>query len=163
MKDLSELVAPERLCCQCDVQSKKRALQTIAELLSKSIEEDELSDIDIFDALLSRERLGNTSLGHGVALPHSRLANLDEPLAAMITVENGVDYDAVDNEPVDIVVGLLVPEHCNDEHLQILANMAKRFNNAEFRQKLRDFEASQMSDLFNYLQQTAPVQDTQPT
>lgn len=198
--DLPELLAPERIRCRLDIQSKKRALQTLAELLGQGIRPDTesdtttgadasavdsatngppaeasdeaaekrrkkaasrdstslgdrlrgkkhdepahdgLSDMDILDALISRERLGSTGLGHGVALPHSRVATIESPLAAMITLNDGVDFEASDSKPVDLLVGLLVPENCNDDHLKILANLARRFNEPEFRDSLRAHE-----------------------
>jgi len=79
MMDLPELLEPNRIFCQQDIGSKKRALQTLAELLAPAIDHDELSDMDILDALIGRERLGSTSLGYGVALPHSRLHQVEKP------------------------------------------------------------------------------------
>lgn len=159
MIELSELLTPGRIGCQRDIRSKKRALQTLAELLAPSVsagdEDDELSEMDIFDALITRERLGSTALGHGVALPHSRLADLDEPIAAMITLSDGVDYEASDNQPVDLLVGLLVPEKCNDEHLKILAELAKRFSNDYFRDEVRAFGVDEPEALYAFLQQPA--------
>ncbi len=176
--DLSDLLDPERIRCHCSIQSKKRTLQTLAELLGESLrarnatddvnedgaegteeksnsrkvrksrkqseknEEsaDSLSDMQILDALISRERLGSTGLGHGVGLPHSRLASIEKPIAAFVTLEKGVDYESADGQSVDLVFGLLVPEHCNDEHLQILAQMARRFSDEELRDSLRRFD-----------------------
>lgn len=160
MIELSELLHPSRIGCQCDIRSKKRAIQTLAELLAPSVsrdeDDDETSDMDIFDALITRERLGSTSLGHGVALPHSRLANIDTPIAAMITLSDGIDYEAVDGEPVDLLVGLLVPENCNDEHLKILADLAKRFSSDYFRDEVRAFGLNESAALYTFLQQPAP-------
>jgi PTS system nitrogen regulatory IIA component len=164
MIELSQLLDPSRIGCHCDVRSKKKALQTLAELLSDSLTlddeeptededtQDPHSDMSIFDALLARERLGSTSLGHGVALPHSRLADIDEPIAALITLENGVDYEAVDDEPVDMLFGLLVPQDCSDEHLQILSGLAKRFSDENFRDTVRQFSSDQSQALYEYLQ-----------
>ncbi|MGQ7842977.1 PTS sugar transporter subunit IIA [Granulosicoccus sp. 3-233] len=191
--DLSDLLDPERIRCHCSIQSKKRTLQTLAELLGESLrarnatddvndddaeggEEkssprkvrksrkqsdkaaesaDTLSDMQILDALISRERLGSTGLGHGVGLPHSRLASIEEPIAAFVTLEKGVDYESVDGQPVDLVFGLLVPEHCNDEHLQILAQMARRFSDAELRDTLRGFDDPDA--LYEHLTSLQPV------
>ncbi|MFK7893718.1 MAG: PTS sugar transporter subunit IIA [Granulosicoccus sp.] len=195
LMDLSDLLAPDRIRCLCDAKSKKRTLQTVAELLGESLRasaleqvaaatdnpdadtskrstvrltkkilktwdkgEDEpevLTDMGILDALISRERLGSTGLGHGVGLPHSRLCAIDEPVAAFVSLESGIDYDAADSVPVDLVLGLLVPEHCNDEHLKILANLAKRFNEPAFRDKLREFTHPQT--LFDYISEQPPV------
>jgi len=165
MIELSELLSPNRIVCQCNIRSKKRALQTLSELLAPSVcdkqidenVEPELSEMDIFDALINRERLGSTALGHGVALPHSRLNKVEVPIAAMITLESGVDYEAPDEQPVDILIGLLVPEKCNDEHLKILANLAKSLNSQHFRQQLRDFNTNQAQALYDYLQKQAPA------
>lgn len=153
--------------CQCDIRSKKRALQTLAELLAPSVcealegesspEDPVQSDMDIFDALITRERLGSTALGHGIALPHSRLANIDEPIAAMITLSEGVDCEAPDDQPVDVLVGLLVPTHCNDEHLKILAALAKRFSDDYFREEVRAFGVDEVNALHEFLQQPSPA------
>ena len=181
MIELSELLDPSRMRCQCNIRSKKRAVQTLAELLAPSVveiltknnrsgdkrpedkglgegaEEQAQTDMDIFDALITRERLGSTALGHGVALPHSRLANIKEPIAAMITLSNGVDFEAQDEKPVDLLIGLLVPERCNDEHLKILAALAQRFSNNYFRDELRTFGTDQAEALYAFLQQPAPA------
>lgn len=152
MTDLPDLLAPDRVRCRCDIHSKKRALQTVAELLAASLRKTDsahdneadddaprstLSDMSILDALIVRERLGSTGIGHGIALPHSRLAGIEEPIAALITLNEGVDFEAIDDEAVDVVLGLLVPEQCNDEHLKILAKLAKRFNDPEQRAEVR--------------------------
>lgn len=192
--DLSELLTPERIRCQCNVQSKKRALQTLAEMLSLSLlppEEDTdadaetqpepngtmgslasrllksrpksdedaekgaLSEMGILDAFISRERLGSTCLDHGFALPHSRISCIDKPVAAFITLESGVDYNASDNKVVDMVLGLLVPEECNDEHLKILATLAKRFSDADFRDEMRSHTVPE--ELYDHLAGLAPI------
>ncbi len=153
MTELSELLDPSRISCRLRVQSKKRALQAAAELLSGSIEDDNLSDMDIFDALLNRERLGSTALGHGIALPHSRLEAIDEPMAALVTLDEGVDYEATDGKPVDVIFALLVPEECNDEHLQILATLANQFSNDQFRNSVRSFNQGQSAELYNHVGQ----------
>lgn len=194
--DLSDLLEPERIRCQCEIQSKKRTLQTLAELLGESLraktssEADDLADTDasdsksgtrkvrlsrrqsggktdgepetpsdmqILDALISRERLGSTGLGHGVALPHSRLSIIQEPVAALVTLGQGVDYESVDGQPVDLVLALLVPENCNDEHLKILAQMARRFSDEALRNSLRGFVDS--DNLYAHLASLPPTSD----
>ncbi|ASJ75925.1 PTS sugar transporter subunit IIA [Granulosicoccus antarcticus] len=193
--DLSDLLEPERIRCQCEIQSKKRTLQTLAELLGESLraksasdaealadndtnesksgtrkvrlsrkqssknegEPETLSDMQILDALISRERLGSTGLGHGVALPHSRLSNIQEPIAALVTLNQGVDYESADGQPVDLVLGLLVPEHCNDEHLKILAQLARRFSDEALRTSLRGFV--EPNNLYAHLASLPPTTD----
>jgi len=117
-------------------------------------QEPTISDMDILDALITRERLGSTGIGHGVALPHSRLAGIEEPLAALVTLTDGVDFEAIDDVAVDVVVGLLVPEECNDEHLQILATLARRFKDAEQRDAIRS--CTDAKALMSYLTSTSP-------
>jgi len=199
--DLPELLEPERIRCQCSVQSKKRTLQTVAEILGESLrakhqaahnvnsksvadesassaanngtatpskpkksrkvpektepELDTLSDMAILDALISRERLGSTGLGHGVGLPHSRVSCIQEPIAAFVTLDTGVDYESVDGQAVDLVLGLLVPEDCNDEHLKILAQLAKRFSDETLRTQLRNFKEPER--LYRHLLSLAPA------
>jgi PTS system nitrogen regulatory IIA component len=94
---------------------------------------DSLNDTQIFDSLLARERLGSTGLGHGIAIPHGRLAPLDSTAGALLVLETGIDFDAPDGQPVNILFGLLVPEACNDAHLQILAGLAAMFSDADLR------------------------------
>jgi PTS system nitrogen regulatory IIA component len=200
--DLSDLLEPERIRCHCSVQSKKRTLQTVAELLGESLrakhqalsadacdsaseesdksasksglavpsikskksrkgseklepELDTLSDMAILDALISRERLGSTGLGHGVGLPHSRVSCIQEPIAAFLTLDTGVDYESTDGQAVDLVMGLLVPENCNDEHLKILAQLARRFSDETLRTQLRNFEEPER--LYQHLLSLAPA------
>ncbi len=184
MTDLPDLLTSDRILCDREIRSKKRALQTLAELLGASLREDDtasedasanpgsdadsgrdadkddadteptISDMSILDALITRERLGSTGIGHGFALPHSRLPGIEEPLAALVTLSEGVDFDAADDVPVDVVVGLLVPEDCNDEHLQILAALARRFKDSEQRTAIRN--CANADELMSYLCATSP-------
>ena len=138
---LTEIITPERIACDVDAQSKKRALEHLSEIISRT--EDTISSNDVFESLLARERLGGTGVGHGVAIPHGRLKDNSHTLGAFIKLQKGVDYDAADHQPVDLLFALLVPKESTDEHLQILAQLAKMFSNEDFRQKLRNAETSQ--------------------
>lgn len=133
---LTELISPERVACNVDAQSKKRALEKLSELISSS--EDTVSAIDVFESLLTRERLGGTGVGYGVAIPHGRLKDNDHAMGAFIKLQHGVDYDSADHQPVDLLFALLVPQESTDEHLQVLAQLAKMFSNQEFRKEIRD-------------------------
>jgi nitrogen PTS system EIIA component len=133
--NLSDLIAPQRVACRADVTSKKRALELLGELVA-----DATGDLDqrtVFDSLLGRERLGSTGLGHGVALPHGRLAASPQAIGAVIKLDRGIDFDAIDQQPVDLLFALIVPEHFTDEHLKILAYLAEMFSNQDFCQQLR--------------------------
>jgi len=155
--DLSELLSVERIRCQCNVQSRKRALQTLAELLSNSLcapEDDPEQDAD-------EPPEANGALGSLASKLLKNRPKADEDvekgilseIAALITLEQGIEYSPGDKQPVDLVLGLLVPEECNDEHLKILANLARRFNESSFRENLRNF--SQPADLYHYLSTSA--------
>lgn len=137
------LLVPARVACHLDITSKKRSLETAAELLVADT--DALQAGAVFDRLLERERLGCTGLGHGIALPHARIASLCEPRGAFLTLAAPVDFDALDGEPVDLIFALLVPEAAEERHLQILADLAQRFNDADFRDRLRRDPACQVA------------------
>ncbi len=132
---VTELLNIERISCANEAGSKKRVLEQMSQLIANG--QTELSQDQIFDSLISRERLGSTGLGHGVAIPHARLPNSDKTLAAVIKLRQGVDYDSPDQKPVDLLFALLVPENSTEEHLQLLAQLAEMFSDAEFVSKLR--------------------------
>ena len=94
----------------------------------------------VFDKLLERERLGSTGLGQGIALPHARIAGVDHACGALIQLQTGVDFDAIDGQPVDLVFGLMVPEEATQEHLQLLAKLASLFSNDAFCSGLRSVQ-----------------------
>lgn len=135
MIDTAELIVPDRIRCNEPVQSKKRALELGASLLADAV--PGMSRMDIFEALNARERLGSTGLGHGVALPHARVAGADRAVAACLTLAEPIDFDAPDRERVDILFILLVPRECSDRHLQILAELAETFSDANLRERIR--------------------------
>jgi len=109
-------------------------MQELAILAAKQcdIEED-----TIYSALLERERLGATSVGDGVAIPHARLPDLDHVAGLFVRLTQPIDYDAADEQPVDLVFLLLAPEAANAEHLRALAKISRLFRKEEFREGLR--------------------------
>jgi PTS system nitrogen regulatory IIA component len=140
MIDITSYLHPDRILCRHASSSKKKALETMSELLAHPLQEDARQTI--FEALLKRERLGSTGLGTGIALPHGRIDALQSPLAAVATLQSGVDFDAADGLPVDILFALAMPENCNDQHLQILAGLAEMFSDPNFRNALRNAKSS---------------------
>jgi len=106
--NITNLLNPERVFCRDDVGSKKRLLEQLSELLAGS--SPGLSQNEIFNALLNREKLGSTGLGKGVAIPHGRMATLEHPVCAFIKLATPIDFDASDGQPVDLIFTLLVPE-----------------------------------------------------
>jgi len=144
---ISEILTPERMLCHVQATSKKRVLEYFSKLLAT--ETYELTNRAIFDSLLGRERLGSTALGKGVAIPHARVAQCEVTLAAFVQLEQGIDFDALDKQPVDLLFALMVPENSTQEHLEILAQLAQMFSDESFRDKLRS--TSDCTDKFNLL------------
>jgi len=133
---LTDFLTTDRIACNVDAQSKKRALEKLGELISH--DQNSISATDIFDCLLSRERLGSTGVGFGVAIPHGRLKDSNHTTAALIQLNHGIDFDAVDNQPVDLLFALVVPDKATEEHLKILALLAAMFKEDELRAQLRE-------------------------
>jgi len=138
--NINHLIAPDRTKCLSGISSKKRALESLSKLLGQGAIETDPNDI--FHQLIERERLGSTGLGHGVALPHGRLnfhsAGQEIGIGCFVKLDQSIDFDSPDQQPVDLLFGLLVPEECTDEHLQILATLASMFSDTDFCQKLQD-------------------------
>lgn len=133
--NLRDLVSPESIVCNADVASKKRALELLADLLAKQSGTDK--SVEIFQLLTEREKLGSTSLGHGIALPHARTDLCNQAFGAFIKVNNGIDFDSPDREPTDLLFALMVPEQHTDEHLKILAGLASMFSDEHLCLNLR--------------------------
>jgi PTS system nitrogen regulatory IIA component len=132
---ISDILTSERIQCNVNLSSKKAVLETLSGIISGA--SSNLTGQDVFNSLLSRERLGGTGLGNGIALPHGRLKNGLTTIAAFIKLKQGVDYDASDQQPVDLIFALVVPEHSTEEHLQVLAQLAGMFNQPDFLAQLR--------------------------
>jgi PTS system nitrogen regulatory IIA component len=132
----SELITPDRVLCCPQLTSKKRLLESISELLARNVPQH--SRNEIFDSLISREKLGSTGLGKGVAIPHARMSALEQPVCAFIKLDHPVEFDASDGQPVDLLCALIVPEHSTDDHLQILSSIAMLFGDQAFCSRIRD-------------------------
>ncbi len=131
----------ERIACINRVSSKKRALEELSKLFTRGA--SALAEHEVFNSFCDRERLGGTGLGHGVAIPHGRLPGLEGASCALIKLNEGVDYDVADNQPVDLICGLVVPEQYTDEHLVILSALAEMFSDTSMCARLRAARSSQ--------------------
>lgn len=138
----ADLLTPGRVVCATGVASKKRALEQLSALLASG--EPSLTPTQIFDSLLARERLGSTGLGRGVAIPHGRMKQGEQAVGAFVKLHQGIDFDAADRQPVDMLFALLVPEQATDEHLQLLAQLARMFSDAALVAKLRETDDAAM-------------------
>ncbi len=147
--NIAQILTPERIGFDTEATSKKRALEQLSAKLAWNRED--LSTGQVFDSLLARERLSSTGLGRGVGLPHGRIKDLERSLCAFIRLHEGIDFDANDRQPVDLLCALLVPEQSTDEHLQLLAMLAEMFRDPELCRRLRD--ASSAEELYRLLVQ----------
>jgi len=137
----TNLITLNRIECNVETTSKKRTLEHISHLICNDI--DDIDQNEIFNSLIAREKLGSTGLGKGIAIPHGRLKNTNQSIAAFIQLKEGVDFDAPDGEPVDLLCALLVPPDCSDEHLEILAQLSEMFSDPKTREKLRNTHDSE--------------------
>ncbi|MEE3168580.1 MAG: PTS IIA-like nitrogen regulatory protein PtsN [Pseudomonadota bacterium] len=132
---IDNILAPELTLCRVAASSKKRALEFIAEQINQ--QDNTLSETQIFNNLIARERLGSTGIGQGIAIPHCRLEGLDHVVGVLMTLEESVDFDAIDNQPVDLIFALIVPKEATSEHLELLSQLAEKFNERSFCDRLR--------------------------
>lgn len=133
---INELLSPARVTQNLSASSKKRLLEKISVLLHH--DEPQLDENAAFQSLLEREKLGSTGIGHGVAIPHGRIKGLKKAVGAFVRLDDGMDYESSDHEPVRLIFALLVPENATDEHLALLAKLATLFNKQDVRAKLLD-------------------------
>lgn len=145
MNRLASILTPEQVLVNIDVTSKKRAFEE-AGLLFENLHG--LNRSLVTDSLFSRERLGSTGLGHGVAIPHGRIKGLKSPMAAIMQLATPIGFDAPDEEAVRLLIFLLVPEAATQKHLEILSEIAEMLSDAALRNKLLTSEdAAGLHDL----------------
>lgn len=133
--NIADIIAPERTRVADNVQSKKRALERLAELLAEAT--PYLHASEILNGLVAREKLGSTGIGDGVAIPHARMKGIDDCAGAFIRFAEPVAFDAADEQPVDLVFGLLVPEQSTQAHLDLLRRLAEMFSEPDCLSSLR--------------------------
>lgn len=134
MNRLSAILPAPQVLVSVDATSKKRAFEE-AGLLFETLHG--LNRALITDSLFARERLGSTGLGHGVAIPHGRIKGLKQPLAAVFQLANPIGFDAPDEQPVQLMIFLLVPEAATQKHLEILSEIAELLSDSALREKMK--------------------------
>ncbi len=147
MTDLKAILAPARSRSQVPGNSKKRIFEEVADLLVA--DQPGLDAADIIASLLAREKLGSTGLGRGVAIPHCRLEGCEQPLGVLASLATPIDFDAPDDEPVDLLCVLVVPGEAHQEHLEILATLAGLFRQDALCNALRACDSGE--ELFNVI------------
>ena len=153
MNRLSSILPAAQVLVSVDATSKKRAFEE-AGLLFESLHG--LSRALVTDSLFARERLGSTGLGHGVAIPHGRIKGLKSPMAAVFQLERPIGFDAPDEQPVHLLIFLLVPEAATQQHLEILGEIAELLSNASLREQMKSTtNAEQLHQLIDSWQSSA--------
>jgi len=127
--EIQAIVSLDRTECAVQCNSKKRILEIISYIAAKN--NDNIDETTVLTSLLNRERMGSTGIGNGIALPHGRLAGLESVIAIIVTSNPAINFDALDNQPVDIFFALLVPEEQTEGHLQTLATVAGKLSDKE--------------------------------
>tara|TARA_R110000868_G_scaffold28031_2_gene105456 strand:+ start:2588 stop:3049 length:462 start_codon:yes stop_codon:yes gene_type:complete len=117
-----------------DIKTKKQALQLISKLFVA--QDSNLDEKEIYHALLAREKLGSTIVGHGVAIPHCKNSQITDPIACIIRLKSYIDFSSSSYQKVNLIFGLIVPENNNNEHLRILSKIASLIDDKNIRDKL---------------------------
>ena len=137
--DLTDLVSPEAVLCAVKAGSKKQALQEIAH---RAADAYGLDTRLVCVGLLSREKLGSTAMGNGVAIPHARIAGLGQIVGLFASLERPVDFEAADGQGVDLLFCLLAPQDAGADHLRALAKVSRLMRDASVRTKLRETDGA---------------------
>ncbi|GAB5381514.1 MAG: PTS IIA-like nitrogen regulatory protein PtsN [Aliiglaciecola sp.] len=133
--EIKDILSPDCTTCAVQGTSKKRILETISQLAAQKI--PDIDQATILASLLSREKLGSTGIGNGIALPHGRLQGLNKVMAFLVTSKPSIAFDAIDNCPVDIFFAIFVPEDQAQGHLQTLATIATKLSDKNVVKTLR--------------------------
>lgn len=132
---LTDFVAPNAVIAALKVNGKKQAIQ---ELAARAAELTGQSEKAILEILLQREKLGSTAVGNGVAIPHGKMPKLDRLFGLFARLQRPIDFEALDNQPVDLIFLLLAPEAAGADHLKALARVARQLRDPEIARRLRD-------------------------
>lgn len=151
MNLVSKLLKPANVLLDIEAGSKKRLFELAGQALQAS---EGVPASEVFDSLFSREKLGSTALGHGIAIPHGRIKDLKDATCAFVRMKTPIDFDAPDSLPVDLLFILLAPAAASDLHLHILAELAQMFSEKEMRERLR--LAPNAESLFTLIREWTP-------
>ena len=133
MNQIASLLPLDNVVANLDASSKKRVFEQVGILFENH---QGVARSTVYDALFAREKLGPTGLGQGIAIPHGRIKGLKTPVGAFIRLQTAVQFDAPDGKPVSLIFVLLVPEAANEQHLQLLSELAQMFSDKGFRDRL---------------------------
>lgn len=153
--DIITLLSPDRISCNQEISSKKRAFEALAGLLATA--QNQVTQSEIFSALINREKLGCTALGNGVAIPHARL-DIVRPRAAILSLKEGINLDAPDKKTVNVLIGILMPEEATEQDSRMLFELTGVLSKKNFIENLcRYQEPSVVIDYFNSFCNKDPI------
>jgi len=132
--EIADLLSPKSVIANLRATSKKQALQ---ELAKRAAELTGLHERQVFDVLLERERLGTTGVGNGIAIPHGKLPTLDRLYGLFARLERPINFESIDEQPVDLIFLLLAPESAGADHLKALARVSRLLRDKAVCEKLR--------------------------
>lgn len=135
---ISDIISLDRTQCSVDCHSKKRIFEVISEIALKQL--PQLDQAEVLASLLNREKMGSTGIGNGIAIPHGRIKGINQIMAIIVTTDEPIEFDAIDDKPVDIFFAILVPAEAADTHLKALAGIAKKLSNKEIVKAIRNAE-----------------------
>ena len=138
--EIVDLIELHGVIANLRATSKKQALQELAQRAADVTGQHERA---IFDVLLERERLGTTGVGNGIAIPHGKLADLDRLYGLFARLEKPIDFDSIDEQPVDLIFLLLAPESAGADHLKALAQVSRLLRDKTVCDKLRGTEGAE--------------------
>ena len=138
--EMTDLFDPGSVVTNQRVTSKKQALQELAKRAAELTAQPEWA---IFEVLIERERLGTTGVGNGIAIPHGKLPELDRLYALFARLEKPIDFDAIDEQPVDLICVLLAPETAGADHLKALARVSRLLRDRAICDKLRGTDSAE--------------------
>jgi nitrogen PTS system EIIA component len=137
--ELNELISSDSIVAALKVGSKKQALQELSQIAETITG---VSSREIFSTVLQRERLGSTGVGQGIAIPHGKLDGLDRLYAIFARLDTPIGFDAMDDQPVDLIFMLLAPESAGADHLKALARISRTLRDPSITGKLRDSDST---------------------
>ncbi len=131
---IGDLLSPGAMALGVAAPDKRQALAVTAEIAARHFN---LKVTPLFDALMEREAVSATGVGHGVAIPHAQMAGLDRVRGVFVRLRPAIDFGAIDDEPVDLLFALISPPECGSDHLRALARVARSLRSGELRERLR--------------------------
>jgi PTS system nitrogen regulatory IIA component len=133
---ISDIISLDRTECAVECHSKKRIFEVISEIAVKG--NPQLNLNDVLASMLAREKMGSTGIGNGIAIPHGRIEGIQDIVAIIVTSEEPIQFDAIDDKPVDIFFALLVPSEQTQEHLQTLSSIAQKLSDKNIVKAIRN-------------------------